>query len=88
MIPKDAPHLDAAYILLNYLLDGEVAATAYELIDYASCNSAAAEYLSEEYLNDDSINPPTALAESAEIIRTLDEETQKIYVDMWLAFKN
>lgn len=88
VIPKDAPHLDAAYILLNYLLDGEVAATAYELIDYASCNSAAAEYLSEEYLNDDSINPPTALAESAEIIRTLDEETQKIYVDMWLAFKN
>ncbi len=87
VICKDAPHIDATYIFLNYLLDGEVAAMAYDLIDYASCNSAADEYLPEEYKTDDSINPPSELIADAEMVQVLDDETQAIYVDMWLAFK-
>lgn len=87
VVSKNAPHMDATYIFLNFLLDGEVAAMAYELIDYASCNDMAAEFLSEEYLSDDTINPPAELIEGAEMVQTLDEATQQIYVDMWLEFK-
>ncbi len=87
VICKDAPHADATYIFLNYLLDAEVSAMAYELIDYASCNAAAEEYLSEEHKSDDSINPPRELIADAEMVQVLDDETQAIYVEMWLAFK-
>lgn len=87
VISREAPHMDATYIFLNYLLDGEVAAMAYDLIDYASCNDAAADFLSAEYLADDTINPPAELIQGAEMVQTLDDATQQIYVDMWLEFK-
>jgi len=87
VVSREAPHMDATYIFLNYLLDGEVAAMAYDLIDYASCNDAAQEFLSAEYLADDTINPPAELIQGAEMVQTLDDATQQIYVDMWMEFK-
>lgn len=54
----DAPHKSLACIFLNYLLDGRVSAYASDLIDYGNCNTAVRAYMTEEYKNDATVNPP------------------------------
>ena len=78
-----APHMDAAYILVNYLLDGEVSANISELIYYGSCNAAAWEYLSEAYTGIEALNPPRELLESAEMICPLPADVQALYDGIW-----
>jgi spermidine/putrescine transport system substrate-binding protein len=84
---KDLPHKDAAYIFINYLLDGEVSAWTSDLIDYGNCNTAAVDYMTEEFLSDDTVNAPEEAIASAEMMRPLDEETTKLYDAVWTAFK-
>lgn len=86
-VPNDAPHLDATYIFLNYLLDGEVSAYASDLIDYGNCNTAAVEYMTEEFRTNDSINVPSDVLENAEMLYTLDGDTQLLYNTIWDEFK-
>ena len=88
VVPKDAPHMDAAQILINYLLDGEVSAWASALINYGSCNTAAAAYMSEEFKADKSVNVPSELLASAEMIRPLDGDAERLYDEIWTEFKN
>lgn len=87
VVPRDAPHMDAAQILINYLLDGEVSAWASALINYGSCNTAAA-YMSEEFKADKSVNVPSELLASAEMIRPLDGDAERLYDEIWTEFKN
>ena len=88
VVPKDAPHMDAAQIFINYLLDGEVSAWASELINYGSCNTAAAAYMSDEFKADKSVNVPSELLASAEMIRPLDGDAERLYDEIWTEFKN
>ena len=88
VVPKDAPHMDATQIFINYLLDGEVSAWASELINYGSCNTAAAAYMSEEFKADKSVNVPSELLASAEMIRPLDGDAERLYDEIWTKFKN
>ena len=86
VMPKDAPHADAAYIFLNYLLDGEVSAYASELINYGNCNSAARDYMSSEYLDNDTVNIPPELVAGAEMMKPLSGEAQELYNRIWTQF--
>ena len=86
VMPKDAPHAEAAYILLNYLLDGEVSAYASELINYGNCNSAARDYMSQEYLDNDTVNIPSELVATAEMMKPLSGEAQQLYNQIWTQF--
>ncbi len=85
--PKDAPHADATYIFLNYLLDGEVSAVASDLIDYGNCNTAAVEYMTEEFRADETVNVPADKLETAEMFQPLDGDTQTLYDNIWTEFK-
>lgn len=87
VIPVNAPHLEATYIFLDYLLDGEVSAYASELINYGNCNNAARPYMSEAYLSNISVNAPADQVADAEMIRPLDDETLKLYDEIWSEFK-
>lgn len=93
MIAANAPHMDAAYDFVNYLLDGEVSAKVSELINYINCNTAAEAYLSAEFKANPVVYPPDsafppAAKRAPEIIQTVDNETNQIYDEMWTAFKN
>lgn len=87
VVPKDAPHIEATYLFLNYLLDGKVSADASGYINYGNCNLKATEFLSERYLNDDTVNVPAERTKTAEMISPLDQATQKIYDDIWVSFR-
>ncbi len=86
VMPKDAPHSQAAYIFLEYLLDGEVSAYASELIQYGNCNSAAREFMSEEYVNNDTVNIPAEKVATAEMMRPLTNDVLALYDQIWTAF--
>lgn len=79
-VPKDAPNVENAHALINFLLDDKVGADLAESILYATPNKAAKAHLSGDYLNDPSIFPTaeavsaseTSLARSAEISQQID----------------
>lgn len=87
VLPKDGPHPDATYILMDYLLDGEVSATISSLINYGNCNLAAQEYLSDEFKANTAVNVPSEALANAEMLMPLDDETQRAYDDLWTALR-
>lgn len=87
VVPEGAPHMDAAYIFLNYILDGRVSAYASTLINYGSCNTAATEFLPDEYRANATVNAPEDLVATAEMVMPLDADTQKVYDDIWVNFR-
>jgi len=87
VIPVKPPHLDATYIFLNYLLDGEVSAYASSLINYGNCNTAAPEFMTEEFKADASVNPPADLVAQAEMIFALPGDANRLYDDIWTEFR-
>ena len=87
VLPKDGPHADATYILLDYLLDGEVSAYASSLINYGSCNTAAQEYLPEDFKANEAVNVPSEALADAEMLKPLDNEAQRLYDDLWTALR-
>jgi len=76
LIPKDAPHLDAAYAFLNFMLRPEVIARVTNDIHYANDNLAANQYVDPAILNDPAVYTPpevrSKLYQSAEVSPALE----------------
>lgn len=60
LIPVGAPHPDAAYAFLNYMLDPKVIAQTTTDIHYGNNNLASRAFLSREILNNPAIYPSAA----------------------------
>jgi spermidine/putrescine transport system substrate-binding protein len=65
-IPKGAPHPDAAYALINYLLDPAVNAREVKAHGYPSADSRTNELLPKEMLNDPIMYPAAELLDALE----------------------
>jgi len=86
VIPADAPHPGNAHILLNYLLDSQVAGNTAGMQYYLSPVATAYEFI-PEYLRD---NP--AIRIPAEILGETDfvvdvGEYESVYQEIWAEFK-
>jgi putrescine transport system substrate-binding protein len=55
LIPKDAPHTQAAYHFLNFILEPRVIAQITNHIHYANANLAANEYVDPDILSDPAV---------------------------------
>lgn len=58
LIPKDAPHPEAAYAFLNFILEPQVIARITNDIHYANNNLAADPFVDPEILNDPAVYTP------------------------------
>lgn len=85
IIPVSAPHKDAAYKLINFLLDGQNSALISEQIDYQNTNIAAQQYLSDEYFANQAVNIPSEYLKNAESIMEVGEAAT-IYDRIWTEF--
>ncbi|MEM1046810.1 MAG: spermidine/putrescine ABC transporter substrate-binding protein [Pseudomonadota bacterium] len=65
-IPKDAPHLDAAYALINHMLDPEVNAREVLAHGYPVADANTNKLLPEEILNDPILYPAKELLDALE----------------------
>ncbi len=60
-IPKDAPHMEAAYAFLDYILKPDVIAPISNTVHYANANTQAAPLLTPALRNDKAVFPDAAL---------------------------
>lgn len=85
IIPVSAPHKDAAYKFINFLLDGQNSAFISEEIDYQNTNLAAQEFLSDEYFANPAVNVPSEYLKDAESIMEVGDAAT-IYDRIWTEF--
>lgn len=85
-IPANAPHAGNANIFINYLLDGQVAATCAEWQYYCSPNAAAQDFLSDAYRENTVFSGIFDRVKDAEYVKDLGADESK-FQDIWTEFK-
>ncbi|MEZ5441331.1 MAG: polyamine ABC transporter substrate-binding protein [Lysobacterales bacterium] len=86
-IPKDARHVDDAYLFIDYLLRPEVMAGIQNYVAYASGNAAALPMVEEEIRTDPGIYPSDAAKAKLYTFAVLPPEVDRIYTRLWTSLK-
>ncbi len=85
-IPSNAPHPDAAYKFIDYILDAQNAATCFEYLGYYCTNLAAEDYISEDFK--EFLTLPANIEESQmEMIQNISPDAEATHEKIWTAFK-
>lgn len=86
VISADAPHPGNAHKLMNYLLDGEVAAHVAQWQLYVSPVAAAKDFIPEDLRENPAVNIPAEILGETEFIMDLGEY-ESVYQQIWAEFK-
>ncbi len=86
-IPNDAPDVDAAHALINYLLKPEVAARNSTFISYANGNLASQKFIDRSILDDRTVYPDAATMAKLYTIVAHDQKTQRLVNRLWTRIK-
>ena len=86
-IPKDAPDVEAAHALINYLLKPEVAAKNSNFISYANGNLASQKFVNPSILDDRTVYPDAATMARLYTIIAHDQKTQRLVNRLWTRIK-
>ena len=87
LIPVGAPHLEAAYKFLNYILDPRVVADITNDINYANPNLAATPYVRPELLHDQSLYPTPQIISRLYLSEEVSIATERIRTRIWTRIK-
>ena len=86
-IPIDAPHVDEAYIFIDYLLRPDVAARNVRATNFASGVLPARKLLEPAIGNDPAIYPDEATMRRLFAVTAPDQPTQKLMTRLWTMVK-
>ena len=86
-IPKDAPHVANAYLLINYLIDSQVAANISNAVGYANANLAATPLLDASIAADATIYPPPGEQRRLFAQAEVSNEQSRTITRIWQRFK-
>jgi putrescine transport system substrate-binding protein len=86
-IPKDAPHADAAYAYLNYIMEPKVTADITNFKRFANANSASAPYVLSSVKDDPAIYPPPALRQKLSVQLADSPDQTRAITRLWQKFK-
>jgi putrescine transport system substrate-binding protein len=86
-IPKDAPHPEAAYSYINYIMEPKVIADISNFKRYANANLASQPYVLESVKDDPAIYPPPQLREKLAVQLADSPEQTRVITRMWEKFK-
>jgi putrescine transport system substrate-binding protein len=86
-MPKDAPHADAAYKFLNYIMDPKVIADTVNTIYVQSGNGDAGSFIKPEILNDPAIYPPAEVEKKIFAISASSPEIDRLRTRLWTKIK-
>ncbi|MGI6667227.1 MAG: polyamine ABC transporter substrate-binding protein [Bacillota bacterium] len=84
-IPSKAPHPDAAYKFIDFILDPEVSAECFEWLGYYCTNKEADELISPDYR--DFLTLPEGFNEDMEMIQIVSAEAEEVHAKIWTEFK-
>ncbi len=85
-IPRGAPNQHTAEVFIDFILRPEVSAALVNYLWYPSPNSAAAEFIDPDILEDPAIYPPDDIMQRLEWIEDVGETTP-IYERIWTEVK-
>lgn len=86
-IPRDAPHLKNAYLLINYLLNPQVIANISNVTGFANANSAATPLLDASIASDTTIYPTPDLQQRLFVPMQPSPEQARTITRTWQKFK-
>jgi putrescine transport system substrate-binding protein len=86
-IPNDAPHVDEAHALINYLLEPAVAAKNTNFISYANGNLTSQKFVDPSIMDDRTIYPDAATMAKLYVITAHDQKTQRLINRLWTRIK-
>lgn len=86
-IPKDAPHPEAAYAFINFMLDPQVAAKNSNMVAYANGNLASQKFIDKKVLYDPGIYPDAATMAKLYTVRARGPRAQRLINRIWTRVK-
>ncbi len=86
-IPKDAPHPEAAYSFINFMLDPQVAAKNSNMIAYANGNLASQKFIDKNVLDDPGVYPDTATMAKLYTVKARGPRDQRLINRIWTRVK-
>jgi len=86
-IPKDAPHVANAYLLINYLIDAQVAANISNAIGYANANLAATPLLEASIAANTTIYPTSTEQQRLFAQTEVSSDQTRAITRIWQRFK-
>ena len=86
-IPKDAPHADAAYAFLNYILEPAVIGPITNKVFYANGNAKAGPFIDEEIRKDKTVYPDAAVMKKLFAEATPNPEIERLRTRIWNRIK-
>jgi putrescine transport system substrate-binding protein len=86
-IPKDAPHPNAAYAYLNYIMEPKVTADITNFKRFANANAASAPYVLDSVKNDPAIYPPPELRQKLAVQQADSPDQTRAITRLWQKFK-
>jgi putrescine transport system substrate-binding protein len=87
LIPDDAPHIENAYLLLDYLLRPEVSADFVNLTHYASPIPAASEFIEKEILDDPAIYPTPEIMKRLQLSEVMQPKYERMRTRAFTRYK-
>jgi putrescine transport system substrate-binding protein len=85
-IPSDAPHVDAAHELINFLLRPEIAARNTNYVFYAN-GDRPSQFIDQAILDDRTIYPDAATMARLYTIFAHDQKTERLINRLWTRIK-
>jgi putrescine transport system substrate-binding protein len=86
-IPKDAPHVDNAYRLINYLMDPAVIANVTNSVGFANANKDATPLVDPAIAADPAVYPTPEQQQRLFLQTELTSEQVRVITRMWQRFK-
>lgn len=87
VMSKEAPNKENAYKFLNFLLDGETSAKISEITNFSNPNTAAEEYLPEDFINNPMLNLSDDVVENTSLYINVENVLEE-YDHIYSEFKN
>jgi putrescine transport system substrate-binding protein len=86
-IPKDAPHPEAAYAFMNYMMDPKAVADVTNFKRFANANLAAQPFVLDAVKGDPAIYPPPDVRQTLKIQLADTPEETRVITRLWQKFK-
>lgn len=83
VVPRYARNVEAAYKLINYLMEPKIAATNTNFLQYANPIVSAAEFIEPALLNDPGLYPPEKVMSRLAVMPPLADSVTAQYKQSW-----
>jgi putrescine transport system substrate-binding protein len=88
VIPKDAPHKDAALQWINYIETPQVHAAITNEVFYPSANMEARKFVAKDVADDPGVFPPPDVLKTLFLLKPLPADINRLETRLWTEFKS